>query len=413
MYSYTRIMRPIVTVYLDSNDYSTLSDPKRLTVTLDKVRLELLRLAESGQVIFAFSGAHLSEMAPLNSQYTPAATARAELLVKLCGRNAFISYDRLIALEIARLANPELPPVQALSNDATWFPDLKDIISPVQLADLKQPIDKVIKEKGLNRHQRRTMKRKLFKANQPTAEMRELVNHIGSYANFNEILSIYPMRPQDAQVLGRYVIGKASVKAAEDAFLESLRDPSWMMRWFATHHDKLTHVTEWLRGPSRDMIARMREIAEAAKKLHEYEAALGPDFKADIFTQKGWQIEQNKLLVNVAVRLLQISHPGTSANINIEQVDKYCPGLSTTIRALHSSLWTSVGATPRTPQESDFVDAVHAMYAPYVKLFRADRYMAQHVNKQVKDLGVHVVSSLQDLPAQINGLIELSSEREG
>lgn len=57
-----------ITVYLDSNDYSRLSDPRRKKAALDKVRLELLSLTESRQVRFAFSGVHISEMAPLDAK---------------------------------------------------------------------------------------------------------------------------------------------------------------------------------------------------------------------------------------------------------------------------------------------------------------------------------------------------------
>ena len=74
---------------------------------MDAARIALLALAKSQSVLFAFSGAHLSEMAPLEARYAPAATARADLLVALCGRNAFISYDRLIRAELACLGNPD------------------------------------------------------------------------------------------------------------------------------------------------------------------------------------------------------------------------------------------------------------------------------------------------------------------
>ena len=394
-------MHRTIIIYLDSSDYSVLTNPKGQSVALDKIRLELIRFAESGLVNFVFSGAHLSEMAPLDSQYTQAATARAELLVALCGRKAFISFDRLIKFEIARLINPSLPPIEVLSNDGTWFPEMKDILSPVKWADIVRPAKNKIEESGLNRHQRRTLKRKLRQ------QKDELINHIDSNADLSQILEIYPMRPENGDVIKKYIIGKATVKDAENAFLESLRDPSWMMKWFAKHYDNLTHVTEWLRGPSRDMISKFKEIAEGAQKLYQYEKSLNPDHKSIFLTQKNWQIHQNDLLTSITKRLKQYFYPDSSDSIITgEQVDKYCPGFSTAIRSLHSSLWTSMGCTPRTPQESDYVDSMHAMYAPYVDLFRADRYMSTHIDKQVKHRGVKVVSRLQDLPTEINRLIE-------
>jgi hypothetical protein len=400
--------RTPITVYLDSSDYSTLSDPRRRTDSLDQVRSGLQELAKSGLVHFAFSGAHLSEMAPLDAKFAPAATARADLLIELCGRNAFISFDRLVALEVAHLANPEMPPIQTLSTDAIWYPELEDLISPVEWANFEREIDQKIKEHGLNRRQRRTLKRQLFKASQLRPKIRKWLANQEAASDLSKVLCLYPMRPQDAKIIRRYVLGQATAKEAEDAFLESLRDPRWMMRWFAAHHDELTPVTEWLRGPSRDMTARMKEMAAHAKELRRYESILGPDFKADMLTSKGWQAVQDQLLLQVANRLLAHSHPGSKACGSAELVDKQCPGLSTTIRSLHSSLWNSVGIDPRTPRESDFVDAVHAMYAPYVTFFRADRYMAPHIRKQAVHHGTVVVSRLEDLADRIHDLLNCS-----
>lgn len=399
---------PSITVYLDSNDYSTLSDPRRRTDRIDQVRTALQELAKSRLVRFAFSGVHLSEMAPLDTKFAPAATARADLLVELCGRNAFISFDRLIASELANLVNLDALPAQALSNDATWFPELDKIVSPVHWADTAREIDQTVKERGLNREQRRALNRQLFKANQPKLKMREWLANQNPSSNLSDMLRLYPMRPQDAEVLSRYVLDQATPKEADDAFLESLRDPRWMMRWFATHHDKLTPVSEWLRGPSRDMIDRMKEMATHAKELRRFQSILGPEFKAEMLTSNGWRIAQDELLLNIANRLLGHFHPESSLCKSVELIDRYCPGLSVTIRSLHSSLWNSVSSDPRPPQESDFVDAVHAMYAPYVTLFRTDRYMAPHIRGLVAHRGTQVVSRLDELPDQIHALLHSS-----
>ena len=396
---------PRVVIYLDSNDYSTLSDPRRRTDALDKVRCALLELASSPSVLFAFSGAHLSEMAPLEAKYAPAATARADLLIELCGRNAFISFDRLIKAELAHLANSPAVAPQVLSSNADWFPELEDVISPIKWADTAREIDSSIKERGLNREQRRTLKRQLFKSNQPRPSMRGWLASQAEGEDTTDILRLYPMRPEDAKVLGRYVLGHATTEQAETAFLESLRDPRWMMRWFAAHSDKLTPVTEWLRGPSRDMADRMKEIAAGAQELRRLEAIPKAGFRAEMLTPSGWNAAQNLLLLNVANRLLVQFYPECASIDNVEIIDARCPGLSTAIRSLHSALWDSVGTRPRTPQESDFVDAVHSMYAPYVSIFRADRYMAPHIQRQVAHHQTRVVSRLEDLPDQISGML--------
>jgi hypothetical protein len=371
-----------ITVYLDSNDYSTLSDPLSIERSHFAKMSTRKREANSwrlGQVQELYANL-VDAVCP--STYAPAATARADLLVALCGRNAFISFDRLIKLELSRFVNPDAAPIKALSNDADWFPELDDVISPLQWADTAREIDKAVRERGINREHRRALKRQLFKANQPKPMISEWLANQDVGADLSDILRLYPMRPQDAKVLGRYVLGRATATEAQEAFLESLRDPRWMMRWFAAHHDRLTPVNEWLRGPSRNMTTRMKEMAAGAKELRRFEAIPGSKFSAEMLTSAGWRSAQDELLLNVANRLLAEFHPESLPIGSTDLVDRNCPGLSATIRSLHSALWDSVGGNPRTPQESDFVDAVHAMYAPYVTFFRADRYMSPHIQKQ-------------------------------
>jgi hypothetical protein len=235
--------------------------------------------------------------------------------------------------------------------------------------------------------------------------MRSWMANQDADANLAEILRIYPMRPQDAKILAQYALGQATSQEADSAFIESLRDPRWMMRWFAAHHDKLTPVTEWLRGPSRDMVAQMKELAVFVTELRRLESVSGGDLKADMLTRPGWQAKHDEVLLSLANRLREQFHPGSPSVHQIALISSLCPGLSTAVGALYSALWDSVAVRPRTPKHSDFVDAVHAMYAPYSSIFRADRYMAPHIQKLVAHRAVKVVPQLEALPGEIRSLL--------
>ena len=63
-------MQPPV-VYLDSSDWSRLSDPRRRSVGTDKIRDRLRNHAQEGTARFVFSAAHLCEMAPLRAAFAP------------------------------------------------------------------------------------------------------------------------------------------------------------------------------------------------------------------------------------------------------------------------------------------------------------------------------------------------------
>lgn len=82
-------------------------------------------------------------------------------------------------------------------------------------------------------------------------------------------------------------------------------------------------------------------------------------------------------------------------------VDRLAPSLATCIRVLHSSTWNSAGTFGRQPKKSDWVDSLHAMYAPYVDIFRTDSYMAPIVQEKVKKYGTSVVAKIGNLAEKI------------
>jgi hypothetical protein len=350
-------------------------------------------------------------MAPLEARYAQAAADRADLLVALCGTNALISFDRIVESEVANLAERSSARVWPFSPSGDWFPDLGGFISPIEWANTAKTIDSEIRARGLNREQRRKLKRALFKESAPTAAMRAWLSTQSEGGDLTDILRLYPMRPQDAKVLARYTLGHASKDDAETAFLSSLRDPRWMMRWFAAHHDRLTPVIDWLRSPAKNMLESLKKAATAAQELYKIEALSGGRFRAEYLTKKGWHEVQDQLLLNIVNRHLTASHPEAPVAAEVELVDLHCPGLATAIRSIHSALRDSVGPNPRALQESDFIDGLHAMYAPYVSVFRADRHMSAHVRRSVLHHNTAVVSSLFELPDRIARALYAQGDR--
>ena len=79
------------------------------------------------------------------------------------------------------------------------------------------------------------------------------------------------------------------------------------------------------------------------------------------------------------------------------QIDATCPGLSVAARSLCWAWWTSTTKAPRKPEASDFPDAMHAVYAPYVDIFRADGFMAPHITKQARNYPVSIVPKLSQI----------------
>lgn len=389
-------MNKPIRVYLDSSDFSTLSNPKCSAAEAEIVG-QLQEWADSGVVQFLFSAIHLTEMAPLEPEFTPAAAARADLIVRLCGRNALVSFDRLAEIELRGLIEPQSPLPSVFSTEAEWYPKWGNLISPVQWATAVSQVDLTGKEHGLNRQQRRNLKQKMFSRGQPTKATRELLFASEQGSDYQELLENYPMRPQDAKVLGRYIVGKASSEEATAAFLESLRDPRWMMRWFSNHHDKMTPFIRWLRGPAQDLHSAVKIIADKSQELHKLQFAIGPDFKPEVFAAEWWVEAEEKMLQSFANRMINVLLQDSEVSVTSQQVRAHCPGISTVICSLFSFVKDSATENPRQPKASDFADVLHAMYAPYVDLYRTDSFMTGHVRRQVTPYSTTIIPKLSQL----------------
>lgn len=392
-------------VYLDSSDYSRLSNPSAQTESTIEIRNQLLEWSKSGQVRFLYSGILLLEMAPIEAIHTPLASLRADLLVDLCGRNALISFDRLLMLEFASINIQRPSGESARSSDADWFPDLGSIISPVSWIEAIQDIDNIGKKHNLNRQHRRALKRKIFKKNKPSKEAVRAMLGDDLSKQLDEFLGMYPMRPSDAEVLWRYVLGLTTKEEADRAFKESLHDPKWMMRWFAQHHDQMSPLIEWLRGPSKTLTAETKKMAGQATQIIMFEERLGLPKGQRTLTKKVWIQHQDEMVAKVSSNIATRLDPNFQGQIDLNRFDQNCPGFSTCLRALHSSIWSSIGQAPRAPKDSDVVDALHALYAPYVDVFRADAFMAPFIADQVRQNGTIVVSKLESLIQTIQRLL--------
>lgn len=113
-----------------------------------------------------------------------------------------------------------------------------------------------------------------------------------------------------------------------------------------------------------------------------------------------WQRSTEESLISIVQKL----NTKAGFSFTTRDVEEYCPGISTSVKVLASSLRNSFSLHARKPKASDFVDAIHAIHAPYVDIFRTDSYMAPIVKRHVSRYGTIVVPKLLDLPASIHQL---------
>lgn len=392
-------------IYLDSSDFSVLSNPRSNEPTKETTLAHLRRWTQSGEIECFYSGSLLCEIAPLDGAASLPASRRAELLVELCGRRALVSQDRLVASELSFALGVAATPADACSPSGDWYPNGSRDILPVTALDLGRDIKDLLRQEGMTRQQRRKAERSLLQAGKPKPSIQAQIVERARTASLDNVLREFPMRSQDARTLMRYFAGDAPAEEAIEAFHESLRDPTWMLHWFSTQPDKLTPFIQWIRGPASKLQHDILTFREQAIKIRQAAEGLGADLTQSLLSRAEAVKWQNGVFTNVANKLAEDLLSVSDPNLSIQVLDSKCPGLSTGMRAVLSAWWQSTSTNPRMPLPSDYPDALHAMYAPYVDIFRADSFMAPHVFRLVKAHGTAVVQKLGQLVPAIEGAL--------
>lgn len=376
-------------IYLDSCDYSALSKPT-LAESEAQQLATLKALKQSGDVVFVFSGAHISEMSPLDQQYSTAAVERTNLMVELCGRNTLISFDRLIKAELSRLVTRNSQPLEVLDRNGEWFPDMGSLINPLDELDVSGALQQEMDKHGMNRKMRRMLK--AGTTNKSGSFRSDMEKRFGQL-DYSELTNKVPMRNRDFTVLKNYVLGRATRADADKAFLESLRDPTYMAQWFIHHHHQLGSIGEWVRRPARQLLEicekTLTDLREQLADLPENERAAA--MKGVSGTQ--WQKLKKRGMIDIVNRMLTLLLPGMPACGEVSVIEEYCPGLFICINTFYDSLQNTLAERPRAMKASDFVDIIHALYVPYVSYFRADKYMCSVIQPLAKSFGTQVLAS--------------------
>lgn len=155
----------------------------------------------------------------------------------------------------------------------------------------------------------------------------------------------------------------------------------------------MSPVIEWLRGPAKslhDVVANVPAISRRFRDAHKsaFDSGVPPELSSK------FRIEmQDRILSSLSAKILEADSKHSVA-LNLKEIRTKAPGLSMAVSVLIDSIWASTSENPRIPLASDFVDAVHSMYAPYVDVFRTDAFMAPLVARYAKAHGVAVVGRL-------------------
>ena len=404
-------------VYLDSSDFSVLSDPRRLDASTTRLRDLLLEYSGTSLVQFRFSIVHVSEVAPVTDDVQEAAERRAAFIFKLCGSNALVTTQEIQEAELQQVSG-----FSPLSN-GRWYPALEDLLPESLMSEFKSMVTEELRAKGMTRAERRQKQREIFKLSRLTQTARHAVAESLSTSGSN-FLSQLPFESHELGAVKSYFSGGPGRAAASTACHRVLANPIWIMAALATQSEGMKSLTDWIRLGGSSFVSDLSDGIEKAREFSlmriQQESTLrasllninaldqGVDIDEQLLRHK--QSVDNLIKRTTAERehklLLSLLERYGNADeyklFTVDQLRAVFPGLATAVAAgVH--VFNKALETPHkdTLIPSDFGDVMHAFYAPYVDIYRTDRFMADGLKKSLRLTKTLVSPKLSDLPALI------------
>lgn len=380
-----------IAVYLDSADYSNLSSP-RITPELARVRDELRELSRDKRIAFCFSSVALFESSPVQAKDSGFAAARIELAGELCGVNALASVDRVFEIEAKQIQTLSKSEESVHRSDGHWFPNVSDLLQPLgeMRAQIKGMMEEKIGAMQLNRAQRRAAAALTSRH----GVLRGSALSGLSQASEAELASL-PLRQKDATTMQRYMAGQATREAAEAALLSSLADLPTLAKWIRNGNDMSLRLGPILRKPAADFVVKAQ--AGLDQTVSARQAALRVNPQLD--RQTDWDAMRAGLLRDFISK--NASQSGAVLTRSDDERETLCPGTSTAMNLLFAQFKKAILGGRPPIVASDFGDCLHAIYAPYVSIFRADKRTTPDLRPLVARWGTTATQRVDDVPGLI------------
>lgn len=385
--------KPIV-VYLDSSDYSVLSDSRHANDgSLVRVREFLTDAKSSGIIEIRFSMVHVVEAFHRNPGSRNHAIARAQLITELSGRQVLRYFGEIVRRESSTSAGRS---EVAYDDRGLWHPDYPGLGNEIQSA-ISSGIQRAIETVPSNRKERRIAKKHYGgeKARRNLVSdpylIRKLAERHGMSTRFIEN-ELFPM----------IVKAEHDPARTESAILGELFDPVTLVSHYLDRldkGDKLRHSILSLGEKllvARANVQRAIEDLRATPNFRDVAVALASTWKSGALLRR--QCMRDKLY------LAATGNEPTAAQIRHSSAQ--FRGLDTLVNAIDGWMWdVAQPISPRKPRPSDSGDLLHLFYLPYVDLWRGDPYSAGLANRVRSSSDAVPVSSIFDIEPTVNRLL--------
>ncbi len=393
-------------VYLDSSDFSVLSDTKNRTEKHDDIEQRLMSWQAAGAIQLRFSYAHVVEAAPTTATSLEVARDRFRCIQRLCGKACLADPYALFEAEIRLLGELELAEndLRVYRDGGDWTPsiDSSEIGPPSTTTRFREEFDSM----GLARAPRRKLERELFDQNGGLRLAARPRLRAMSPSFIEQASHQYPLTQKALRDLSDYSLGIGSREKATQGIMDSLNDLESFGEWYARDWERVTPLSQTLRQDGERLRESMLKLAEDVRQICEHHNRDGQSTElVATELQKAFQTVLRDRPTAFIRKLA--AEQGFDLPQTIENVWRAASLMTVAHLTCHvGRLSALIPKGVRKPKTSDFGDILHAAYLPHVDIFRADGFMANAIADAKLPCNATIVGKLTDLPMAIERRLE-------
>lgn len=394
------LVKPLV-VYLDSSDFSDLSDPNRTSAQMKEVERRLIDWQRQGLIELRFSYMHVTETAATKVQYVDIAAARFSVIKNLCGYKCFIDPSQLLSQEVYKLTDSysDFLPLEILNNSGNWFPPIHDSdeledIETVFIDALMQIPDRVT----------RRVRQKAFLNTSGKLNLKAREELINSSGIINEFASKLPIPRHAIEIATRSYLKTGSMNQFLDSVRKYMGDLEIVGEWYAKDWDRISPLSASLREIGFGLKEALLKAVMAYQNVFDGQVNTG-HAKTSMKLARSYLHEMMRKLPDDYAELV-------AKSLGVDLVKRpsweLTPSLLTlaTVSGQVGKISTLSG---RKPKISDFGDIYHSMYLPHVDVFRADAFTASAIKEAKLPFNTLIVGKFIELPEAIERLLDKES----
>ena len=388
--------RPLI-VYLDSSDFSDLSDPNKRTSEIVDIEQKLINWQDQGLIELRFSYVHVIEAAATEHRYSDLASNRFLQMKRLCGFNCLVDPMRILELEAKNLSKyKNLESINFFNDVGDWFPEIDSLKDSVSIEGL------ILEQINLisDRKSRRLAFSNSFKKD---GKLKDKVrsNFFKTTSLVDDIAHKFPIPRSLIETAVRSYYKTGSVDSFLQALKESLANLNNLGFWYERDWDRISPISTFLREIGSDFKQSLMIATDSFHEITESQIGLGlnknliSNLANNSFNNLIKNLPNdfaNKLAVTLGVDLIK------------EPTWELAPSL-VTMGTVGGYVGKFTALSGRKAKVSDFGDIYHVAYLPYVDIFRADGFISSAIDTAKLPFDTKVMERFVELPEAIQEML--------